>query len=247
MDVVHDDSDARALAVPSLPDREPAIVRPPDAYVEHLQAATIQQANERAQREIAAKRSRRRRSAVTAVLMALLVTGGWFIGRALISDRHTAADAPTVSAPVAPEEGFSVETPSFRFVMPDTPVYTTEHSSPLPGLDLVGTVWTIESDDMVLQVLAMDFQTPVDDDMAQGAFDSMIGGMKRRAEGTVVLDEQFQAEGVSGRRSIIEAGEFRFYMESYAHGTWIVSIVGADSGDDPPASYTDLIASFSFI
>ena len=162
------------------------------------------------------------------------------------SIRDGAATRPGADA-AALRDAFSVETPAFRFVMPDTPVHATEQASPIPGLDLVGTTWTIESDDMVLQVLALDLQAPLDDDMAQGAFDSMLGGMARRVDGTAVSDEVFETEGVSGRRSVIEASGVRIFTENYAHGSWVVSIMAVTTDDTPPASYTDLIATFSFL
>ena len=159
------------------------------------------------------------------------------------------------STTFAPASAFAIETSAFRFTMPTTPTEEAMTNDDF-GFTIVSSAWTVHTDDLVLQVVAMDFGIPLDEDMAQASFDGSMGGIARRANATIVSDEPFTQGDMWGRRTVFELDGARLFVESYAKGTWIVSIEGGetatasrtwrDATATRPAAFETLVASFSF-
>ena len=114
------------------------------------------------------------------------------------------------------------------------------------GLHVAGTAWSVQTDLLLLQVLALDFDIPVTEAMADGSFDASIAGMARRGKGHVVSDEPIPQAGGWARSSVIEIDGGRIYVEHYAVGTWVVSILAGSPNSTPPATFEALVDSFSF-
>jgi hypothetical protein len=171
------------------------------------------------------------------VILAVVAYG--FFGHG--SDHKSLKDAG-----FTPVSGFKVETPAFRFEMPDTPTIEPVSASSL-GVELTGKAWTIKNGDMTLQVIAIDYGKPQDDSIAQAGFSAVVQGMARRAGGEVVNDEPLQSADGPGRRSEIEFDSGRIFIENYARDSWVVSISVGTTGESPPTAYSDLVSSFEFL
>jgi hypothetical protein len=169
------------------------------------------------------------------------VLGYQFLGPALNHKPKTPTDLG--ARPV----GYAVETPNLRFTMPGAPTEEPVQSSSL-GIDVTGTAWSVKTDDLMLQVLLMDFGSRLDENMAQAGFDSMVGGMARRSNGTIVTNEPFQtADGFGRRGKITLDGGGTIYFENRTSGGFVVSMLGASAGGAPPPEYTNLVDSFRFL
>ena len=130
--------------------------------------------------------------------------------------------------------------------MPDTPTIEPISSSSL-GVEVTGKSWTIKNDDMTLQVVAIDYGSPLDEITAEAGFDAVVQGMAQRVGGELVKNETLQLSEGSGRRSEIKFEGGRVFTENYVRGTWAVSIMVGTAGEIPPTAYTDLVASFDFL
>jgi hypothetical protein len=186
------------------------------------------------------KRSRHRRISIALIVMLAGVGYGLFVSRS-----ESRRD-PLTQAGFTPVSGFSVETPAFRFVMPQTPTVETVSVSSL-GVPVTGTAWTIKTDDMLLQVLAIDSGTPLDEVAAQARFESVIQGVAQRSNGEVVSDEPVERADAIERHVEIDLARGRIFTRNYAHGTWAVMIMVGTVDEVAPNIYTDLFASFEFL
>lgn len=194
------------------------------------------------------RRSRRATVTRIATLVVVGIGGGlWVAG--LDSQQRTGRDLVTRIIP-RPESttpmSFHVETSVFRFDMPDTPQFERV-AVPTLGVELAGKAWKIETDSMVLQVLAIDYQQAIDPTMAQTGFDSLVQGIATRTNGVVLTDEPIQLAGGSGRRSELEIDGGWVFTENYARGSWLVSMSVFSSSESPPIAYVNLMASFEFL
>ncbi len=166
------------------------------------------------------------------------------LGAAALTFLESEPDADS-GTPIVPESEFVMATDDLRFVMPAEPD-TESLSETVLDREVIGMAWTVDSEDHFVQVLAIDLGEPIDESLAQAGFDSMNGGMARRADGNITSDEIFSDGDVRGRRTVITVVGGRLYATSFASGNWIVSVAGAAEGTRRPVHFDDIVASVEF-
>lgn len=229
------------LSPPTLPPPPPvaqsnAPSGPPELFAAITHQALTAQTDLR-QQTISRRRRRDKVVATVAVVVSVALTV-YLVGR--LGQSEPSATSATLTSGAA----FTVDTPDFHFALPAEPVTETVEQE-LFGTTIPTTQWTVDTNDQSLMVLAIDFGMTIDDVMAQGAFDSMDGGLARTIDGTIVSQELTSTDGVIARRTVVDSDAAQFTMYHFAKGTWVVSIGGAAEGVDP----SDLVAirdSFSF-
>ena len=179
-----------------------------------------------------------------AILLAPLVALGiWGGFRVASLDSHSQEKARLdVFTPM----GFHVETPVFRFDMPDTPKVEPRSISP-QGVGPTGTAWTIENDKLALQVVAIDLQQPIDPTMAKAGIDSIVQEIALESNGVVVTEEAIQVDGGPGRRSQLKTAGGWIFTENYVRGTWPVMIYVDTASESTPTDFLNLVARFELL
>lgn len=236
--------------VPSLPPAEPrpvpqASVRPTvtGAHFSHQLEQLAQARAATEAKRVADDRRRRRRSVLNSLLVLLIVAGGAYLYFKYFDGDDSSSGEVVASAPAA----FPVVTRAFEFKFPTEPKYESVPVQ-VEGLDLNGSVWSVVSDGVTLQVLAFTMSAPLNEPQVQGSFDEVLAGVIQRGNGQVASDRSFvSTEGVWRRSVVINASEATLFLESFAHGSTFAHVTfGVDGVSTALPVFVSVVDSFRF-